>query len=75
MQPCIDLIVYETDLELVALELEGVPDVHGEVGGDEEGDELAAGPRPLVLRRVAAPPQAVDDHRRLHQDLHHLAGH
>ena len=66
-------MVHEADRKLVALELEGVPDVHGEVGGDEEGEELAAGPRPLVLRRVAAPPQAVHDHRRLHQHLHHLS--
>ena len=59
-------------LEFVALELEGVPDVHGEVGGDEEGEELTAGAQPLVLCRLAAPPEAVDDHGGLQQDLDDL---
>ena len=62
----------KTDLEFVALELEGVPDVHGEVGGDEERDQLPPRSRPLVLRRVAAPPEAVDDHRGLQEDLDDL---
>ena len=52
--------------------LHGVPDVDCEIADEQEHDEVPPRLGQLVLPRVAAPSQAVDNEGRLDQDLDEL---
>ena len=56
----------------VALDLHGVPEVDSQVADQEEGEDVSTRPTDLVLAGVAAPPQAVHNHRCLDHHLNQL---
>ena len=61
--------LYLVFLVVVAPDEEGLHDVDGQVGHDEEGDCVPPSHLPLSSRRVGAAPQPVHYHRGLDENL------
>ena len=56
-------------LVIVTPDQEGLHDVHGQVPHDQEGDRVPSLHQSLVMNRVRASPEAVNNHWSLNQDL------